>query len=200
MKKLLSILNWAIMMLLPLLALILTPIIYPLVYPYRNFEWAKKKPLWYFWDDEDGLYGAEYWRKAKGITKDNFWTSYRWLALRNPMWNMHASLKPILGEEVYISMKGNLTRDGKEIDLYKVAVFHYEDENGKWVGNSGEILSKKYSILGKTMIWFTIKNKLYWRFSYAENLFSKLWIELQLGIGSRYTFRLKAKWKPNINN
>jgi hypothetical protein len=198
MKKFLSILDWIITMLLPLLAIITAPIIYPLIYPFRNFNWAQKKPFWFWWDDEDGFYGAQYWKDAKGITKDTFWTSYRWLALRNPMWNLHASLKPKEGEEIYISQKGYLSMDLQPIALSNIATLHYEDVYGNWTGNSGSILSTRYSKLGRVFIWFTIENKLYWRCSYAGRLFSKLWLELHLGVGWRYTLRLKLKWNPNI--
>lgn len=155
--------------------------------------WADKKPLWWWFDDEDGLYGAEYWKAAKGITRDNFWTSYRWLALRNPMWNMHTELVPIEGEEVHVSESGSLTRDGKPIALSNVAVMMYVDRDGKWSHNTGEYLSLKYSAIGTVFLWFKIKNKLYWRYSTVRKLVGRFYIEIQLGVGYRYTFRFKPK-------
>ena len=60
------------------------------------------------------------------------------------MWNLHASLKPVSGEEVFLSKKGKLTMNNKEIELTNVAVLHYEDEEGSWMGNVGDFLSIKY--------------------------------------------------------
>ena len=195
MKKVLSILKWMAVMLIALLAFLIAPILYPIVYPYRRFKWSNKKPFWYFWDAEDGVYGSDYWRKAKGITKSNFWTSYRWCALRNPMWNLHSELVPVKGREKVVSQKGELYRDDREVALSKVAVIQYEDKDGNWMHNSGDIISLKYSIIGSVFRWFTIKNKLYWRYSLVSNFFWKFWIEIQLGVGERYTFRFKIKFK-----
>ena len=215
--KFLSVLRWLGAMLIALVAFILPKILYPLIYPYHRFEWSNKKPLWYFWDDEDGIYGAQYWREAKGITKYNFWVSYRWCALRNPMWNLHTKLVPIRGDEYYISMKGKLLRNQEaDVPLYKVAVLMYVNDDGSYLGNSGDNLSLKYSILGRTFLWFKIKNRLYWRYSFAgkiinwnfkiTNFFGRvikfplnLWLEVQLGTGYRHTFRVKLKLNPNIN-
>ena len=190
--------KWLGVMVVALIAFILPKIIYPLIYPYRKFKWSNRKPFYYFWDAEDGIYGAEYWRKAKGITKNNLWTSYRWCALRNPMWNLQASLIPVKGREKVVSQKGELSRDGKKVALSKVAVIQYEDKDGNWMHNSGDIISLKYSIIGSVFRWFTIKNKLYWRYSLVSNFFWKFWIEIQLGVGKRYTFRLKIKFKNHI--
>ena len=194
MKKVLSILKWAGVMILPLLALAVAPLLYPVAYLLRNVKIVREKLLWYFFDDEDGFYGAQYWRDAKGITKNTFWISYRWSALRNPMWNMHTVLKPIEGSEVVISEKGQLTStDGEDIPSTNVAVLMYVDEDGVWAHNSGKYLSIYFSKLGRVFIWFTIEDKLYWRCSYAGNLFGNIWMEIQLGIGKRYTFRFKVK-------
>ena len=195
MKKVLSILKWFLVMLIALLAFLTAPITYPLVYPYHRFKWSKNKPWWYWFDDEDGLYGSLYWRTAKGITKNNFWVSYRWCALRNPMWNLHASLVPLKGKEKVVNQKGILTKNGKRVALYRVAVIQYEDADGNWQHNSGDIISLKHSIIGSVFRWFTIQNKLYWRYSFVKNVFWRLWIEIQLGVGKRYTFRFKVKFK-----
>jgi len=193
MKKVLSILKWIGVMIIPLLAFIIAPVFYPIAYSLRHKRLFREKILWYFFDEEDGLYGAQYWKDAKGITEDTFWVSYRWSALRNPMWNLHTILVPVKGEEVIISEKGKLTADGKEIDSSNVAVLFYVDEKGKWSHNAGKYLSIRFSKLGKVFIWFKIKGKLYWRCSYAGNLFGNTWMEIQLGVGKRYTFRFKLK-------
>ena len=108
-------------MIVSLISFIVTPFIYPIVY-WLPDSWRAYKPLWYFFDDEDGLYGPVYWRNGKGITKRNFWVSYKWLGLRNRMWNLQASLKPIIGKEEMVECSGDLTQNGKLIDLSNVAV------------------------------------------------------------------------------
>lgn len=180
-------------MLIPLFAFVIAPLLYPIAYLLRNGSLYRKKPLWWFFDDEDGLYGAPYWREQKGITKRNFWVSYKWCAIRNPMWNLQASLVPKDGAEVFVSGKGNLSISGQPLEPTWVAVLHYVDENGDWTHNVGKYLSLKYSIIGKTFIWFKIGGRLYWRGSLASKLYKNLWVELQVGVNSRYIFKFKLK-------
>ena len=189
-------------MIVSLISFIVTPFIYPIVY-WLPDSWRAYKPLWYFFDDEDGPYGPVYWRNGKGITKRNFWVSYKWLGLRNRMWNLQASLKPIIGKEEMVECSGDLTQNGKLIDLSNVAVLMYVDKDGWWTHNVGESISKRFSKLGSTIFWFTIKDRLYWRYSHAGKINWKIlsvfkkafWIEIQIGIGNRYTFRFKLKYK-----
>lgn len=190
MKKIISIIDYLLVMLISLFGFITAPFVFPLVYIFRNTKIRHIKPFWYYFDDEDSIYGSEYWRKAKGL-KENFITAYRWNAIRNPAWNLHTSLKPIQGKEVLVSSKGRLTKNNKETSMFDVAVLMYEDANSNWMHNTGDKISVKYSILGSVFIWFKINGKLYWRCSYAGNIYKNLWGELQLGIGNRYTFRLK---------
>ncbi len=190
-KKTLSILEYLLVMIISLLGFLTAPLIFPLAYVLRNTKLAKSGFIWLYLDDEDGVYGAKYWKKAKGITKDTFFTAYRWSALRNPAWNLQVSLKPKNGVEWIKSFKGQLTKNGKNIKPTEVAVIMYEDKNGKWLHNSGEIVSTKYSKLGSIFLWFEKGNKLYWRCSYAGNVFGRVWVEIQLGAGKRYTFRFK---------
>ena len=193
MKKAFSFLMWILVMLILLLAFIGGRLFFPIAYIFKDIPLFRNKILWVFFGDDDPLYGAEYWRKAKGITKNNFWVAYRWNGLRNPMWNLHLLMKPIEGEEVILQQKGWLAQNGNYVPLNKVAVLQYEDENGDWVGNSGDIVSLKYSILGKTFIWFKIQDRFYWRFSLANRYLKLFWVEVQLGTGYRHTFRLKIK-------
>lgn len=194
MRKVLSILNWALVMIVSLLGFVSAPFIFPLYYVLRNTKIVKYFiPLWYYGDDEDGVYGADYWKIAKGIKKDTFWTAYKWSALRNPAWNLMTVLVPKAGDEVYVSHSGGLSRNGIEISPDNVAVIMYEDMEEKWMHNSGDVVSLKYSKIGKVMYWFTIEGKLYWRYSYVGKPFRNIWFEIQLGVGNRYTFRFKFK-------
>ena len=197
-NKVLSILVWIGVLLIQILGYVGGVLLYPIAWLLKKSVYSTKIPLWWWFDDEDGLFGAEYWRKAKKITKLNFWTSYRWCALRNPMWNLYSTLVPKKGDEVIVYSKGKLTRGNDNLSLYNVATFFYVDKDGRWTNNAGEFLSLQHSILGWVFIWFTIQDKLYWRFSYTGNVFWKLWLEIQLGVGWRYTFRIKFKWNPKL--
>ena len=190
MRKLLSLIRWALNMLIPLLGFITAPFIFPLLYPFRNTGLRNVKPFWYYFDDEDGVYGADYWRKAKGLER-NFWTAYKWNAIRNPAWNLHTVIIPKKGEEKLISWSGQLTQSGKIIMPTEVAVIHFENKDGSYAGNTGDIISLKYSKLGSVFLWFTKGGRLYWRYSLAKNVYRNHWIELQLGTGYRHTFRFK---------
>lgn len=190
MKKLISILKYLAVMCISLFGFISAPIVFPILYLFRNTKLRRIKPFWYYFDDEDSIYGAAYWRNNKGL-KTNFVTAYRWNAIRNPAWNLQASLKPRKGDEVLLYAKGKLTQNGEPISPTNVAVLMYEDEAGNWIHNTGDKVSVKYSKLGKIFIWFNIGDTLYWRFSFANRVYRNLWLELQIGVGSRYTFRLK---------
>ena len=191
MMKIISILQYVGVLFLLLLSYLGGVLLYPLVYFF--YYDGVKIPLWWWFDDEDGLYGAEYWRKAKGITKNNWLVSYRWCGLRNPMWNAKTKIRPISGKEVIIYAKGKLTRNGEEIALSNEAQINYEDINGRYQGNAGDIISKRFSILGWSFVWFTKKDKLYWRFSLVKNFYKGFWLEIRIGTSYRFLFVLKLK-------
>ena len=191
MRKIISALDY-----IGVLALLLTcylggVLLYPLVYFF--YYDGVKIPLWWWFDDEDGLFGADYWRKAKKITKKNWWVSYRWCGLRNPMWNAHTKIRPISGDENIIYAKGNLTRNGEQIALSNEAQINFEDDNGKYQGNAGDNLSYYFSILGWAFIWFTKKDRLYFRFSLVKNIYKNKWLEIRIGTSHRYLFVIKIK-------
>ncbi len=194
MRKILSILIWFGTMLLSLLGFVLAPITFPIYYLLRNTKLVHYKPLWYAGDEEDGIYGAQYWKDANGITKDTFWSAYRWSAIRNSMWNLQASLTPKEGPELFISAKGELTYNYEDTSLEEMAALHYENEDGSWAGNTGEILSRRFSTLGRSLYWFSKGGRLYWRYSFADKVYKNLWIELQLGTSTkRHLFKIKFK-------
>lgn len=171
-------------------------LLYPIMYWFYKDE--LNPPLWWWFDDEDGLYGADYWRKAKGITKKNFWISYRWCGLRNPMWNAKTKLIPISGFEYPIYEAGKLVHNGEEVNLKNSAVFHYVNDEGVWNGNAGDWLSKTYSYLGWAFIWFEKDDKTYFRFSFAKQIWGKLGLEIQIGTFHRYMFKIKLKWHNKV--
>ena len=197
-RKFFSILNYLGVGILLLLCWIGGVILYPFIYWTKNWSASRKYPLWWWFDDEDGLYGAEYWRTAKGITKKNWWVSCRWSAWRNPMWNAHTKIIPRTGMEIPKELFGKLERAGEEMDLMDSAVFHYVDDNGEWNGNVGDWLSIKHSYIGWTFVWFKKFDKLYWRFSFAKQIWGKLALEIQIGVFHRYLFKIKLKWHNKV--
>lgn len=198
MKILLSIINYLGAAMLLLLCYLGGIILFPIAYLFRNSPYAKKYPLWWWFDDEDGLYGAEYWRIAKKIIKKNFWVAWRW-SIRNPMWNAHTKLVPGSGLELIKYSAGKLKHKGKEVNLINSAVFNYVNDNGVWSGNVGEYLSGYYSYLGWSFIYFEKSNgRTYWRFSLAKQIIGDLGIEIQIGTFHRYIFKIKLKWNNKI--
>ena len=197
-RKIISFFNYLGVTILLLISFIGGTILYPFIYWFKDSTLSRKYPLWWWFDDEDGLYGAQYWRDAKGITKKNWWISCRWSAWRNPMWNALTKLIPRSGIEFALNKYGLLIHNGKEVDLMNSAVFHYVNDDGTWNGNVGNWLSKKYSYSGWAFVWFEKQNRTYFRFSFAKKLIGPLDFELQIGTFQRYLFKMKLKWHNKI--
>ena len=193
-KQILSVLEYIGVLMVLLLAFVGGYVIYPFLYPFRHS--IRNTPVFWWWfDDEDGYYGAEYWRLAKKITKYNWWVSYRWSGMRNPMWNAHTKIRPISGDETILKAYGHLTRDGKDVALSNSAAVMFEDDEGNYEGNAGTNFSMKFSVLGWAFVWLKKKNRIYWRFSLAMKLYKRRWIILQFGAFYRFIFKLKFAMK-----
>ena len=163
-------------------------------------------PFWWFFDDEDGNYGTDWFRDSLSYGHKTDWVgrfriAYKWSALRNPAWNLQASLQPKDGVKVLVSSGGSAVKGGiKVLDPYALCGFKYENENGQYTNNIGDYLSLKYSLIGKKWSWYKVEGRLYWRFSYANELFKNVWVEWQVGTNNyRYTWRLKLKYKLKEN-
>lgn len=189
-------LRWILQSLLNLLGFLTAPIMFPVAYALRRIRLVREKLLWIYFDDEDGFgYEVTWWG---GYKKFNFWWAYKWCALRNPAWNLH-TLFMIDRKDSYSVVKedGKLTKNGKVLkwNIWHSANLRYEDKNGEYMDNKGEYLSMKHSTLGKQFVIFKKEstNKLFWRFSYAGNVYKSFWVELQIGYSNRPTFRLKIK-------
>lgn len=194
-----SIIRWVLTMLINLLGFLTAPIIFPILYPFRNTWVRETKPFWFYFDDECEFgFDVEWWT-ARDNFKPNFWWAYKWAALRNPAWNLQASLAIHENDQNYkdrhdiVSARGQLTKDEITLHPTNTAVLKYVDKNGNYMDNKGEFLSIKHSILGSMFLWFEYNNKLYWRYSKASKFIGNLWIEIQIGITHRYTFRMKFK-------
>ena len=196
--KFLSVLEYLGVLVLLLSAFLGGYIFYPIMYLFRNS--IRNTPVFWWWfDDEDGYYGAEYWRRAKEITKYNFWVSYRWSGMRNPMWNAHTKLKPISGNELIQNSWGHLTRNGENIDLINTAVINFVDDNGVYQGNAGDNFSEELSVIGWSFIFFKKKNdakaRTYLRFSLSMKLYKRRWIILHFGAFHRFIWKFKFSMK-----
>jgi len=203
MRKFISILDWVGVMLVNLAFFLLAKVIYPLLYPFRNTKLAKIKPFWWFFDDEDGNYGTQWFRDSLSYGHKTDWFSrfriaYKWSALRNAAWNLQASLAPKDGTKVLISSGGSAVKGGVEVtNPLLFANFKYVNENGQYTNNIGDYLSLNHSVIGKLWAWYEVDGKLYWRWSYANEVFKGFWVEWHMGINNyRYTFR--HKWKFNL--
>lgn len=199
MIKIFSIVRWAIVMLVNLLFFLLAHIVYPILYPFRNLKLMNYIPFWWFFDDEDGNYGTDWFRDSLEYGNKTDWFSlfriaYKWSAMRNPSWNLQASLLPKEGYKVLLSSSGSAVRGGIVVSPFLMCGFKYENENGKYTNNIGDYLSLTHSILGRQFAWYKVEGVTYWRFSYANELFKNVWVEFQIGTNNqRYTWRLKIK-------
>jgi hypothetical protein len=108
--------------------------------------------------------GEQWWKEREGITKDTFWTMWKWNR-RNSAWNFKTKvIKP--------EWNGGRTEDFKTIT---------NTFRNKWQW------ANKDDAHGKNHFYYIINGKTMGRFSYATKRF-----ELQMGAaGNRYKFRLK---------
>lgn len=200
--KTLSVLRWISVMLISLLGWITTKFMFPIAYYLRDVDIVRNKLLWIYYDDEDGIYGTDWWREANNyvINSDVAWfdrfaCAYQWCALRNPAWNLQSILKPKQGLKKYISLKGSHSKNGNyDISIFDMCVLKYVSKDYTYQDNKGEYLSLVHSIIGSMFVWYEIDKTLYWRYSYAKKGLFGLWYEIQLGTNDRrFTFRLKIK-------
>lgn len=198
MKKALAILRWILIELVSLLGWITAKFMFPLAYVLRNVKLFRNYILWIYYDDEDGIYGAYWWNKR---LLTDFWTAYRWNALRNPAWNLQAILKPKECVKKPISIYGRLRRNGADVGYWNMAVLKYVDANGRETNNKGQYISLQHSIIGRMLVWYYNDNTLHFRYSFAKNVWKRFWIEIHLGTTEkRYTFRFKIKNKHVYEN
>jgi hypothetical protein len=216
MKKTVSILRWVLFSI--ILQIILIPlayVIYPISYVLRKFlrKWyysgnTIKKilsiPLWIVLDDEvfygsGDDYGEQWWKNVNNIkvwelgSWQRFVVAYKWGVIRNPAWNQYQIFKPKDGIKQIVSESGTLVKDGDVVSLLNFAVLKYVDSSGQYTDNQGEFLSLKYSVIGKSKVWYIVGGTLYWRHSMAKKI-GKYWVELHLGTNDRrYTIRFKIK-------
>ncbi len=180
-----------------LLGFVTAPLVFPIAYLLRNVRIVREKLLWIYYDDEDEFGFDVFWWMLDNPR--NFWSAYKWCAIRNPAWNLHtlSSLNDNRSNYVFLKTKGILQKDGKILqpNFYITGVLKYVNAENEYMDNKGSYLSLKYSIIGSQFVKFynkrTLKN--YWRYSYANKLIGNIWVEIQMGYTTRATFRLKIK-------
>jgi len=190
-------LKWLGVMVANLLGFVTAPLVFPIAYLLRNVRIVREKLLWIYYDDEDEFGFDVFWWMLDNPR--NFWSAYKWCAIRNPAWNLHtlSSLNDNRSNYVFLKTKGILQKDGKILqpNFYVTGVLKYVNAENEYMDNKGSYLSLKYSIIGSQFVKFynkrTLKN--YWRYSYANKLIGNIWVEIQMGYTTRATFRLKIK-------
>lgn len=190
--------------------------------------------LWVFNDyelyrSEGSLYGEKRWLDGNGYDIENmdwwqkFKIAYLWNAIRNAAWNMYDVYVPAVGERVLKSFTGYLSKNDIYVaNLYEFAVLRYVNAQGQYMDNQGDYLSIEFSVLGWSSVWYEVDGKLYYQYSFAETLESRIstffcrlllsftrlrnkeklkalwnspiWFELHYGNNERrYTLRMKVK-------
>lgn len=156
-------------------------IMYPLAYLLDKYKIYNV--LWIYLDDEIKSEETNkdflVWAKSHG-GKDTFIGNYRWHAGRNRVWNLRRYFKPRKGrehckwniEEIVEVKKDTLVRNGKKVDITGTCLesggFRWIDKYGNegWHVNSGIKISEKYSTKGNLYMFYTVRNRLYFRYSY----------------------------------
>ena len=208
-KKIVAHLKWFFAVIpLGLIAIITSPI---MVIPAWFFAFlGKYNPFWFWLDDEilSEESNADWliYKESKGM-----FAWYIWHAFRNSMWNAKELLKPenarlnckYNNEEIHQIIYNDLTNDGKPISIHgdciSMAGYKWIDKNGNegWQVFSGDYVSKKYSIIGRSVLWYYANDKLYYRHSVAKEIMlfgKKYYFEFKMGASEkRYLLILKLK-------
>ena len=187
-------------------------VLYPIAYIIDKL--GIYNPLWVYLDDEikDDKYNTDFilWAAANG-GKKRFLTLFKWHVLRNRTWNIRQYFKPRRGrvncvwniEKIIEVKKDTLTRNGKKVDINGLCLedagFKFIDKYGNegWQVHSGVKISEKYSTKGTLYMFYTVRNRLYFRYSYA-GIFSvfnnEFLVEFKIGTSEKrhlLTFKIK---------
>ena len=193
MKKIIVILKWFLLVVpVGLFAIITAPVVFPL-YDWTNWKW-----LWIYGDDSrienDGSYASDYkmflLSRNNGILRETFSDRYKWCGQRNVCWNLRTWIEnKQIGDgtgktEIEYSIS-ELILDGQVVldgGLYNQdAGIKYEVPAGEdpWQGWLGSIISFKYSILGKSLIWLKVDGIYSFRYSYCKLILGR-WITFKI--------------------
>lgn len=166
----LSWLRWALVQLIYLVLIILSPLGFPLAYLMRGWSF---NPLKVFLSEN--IYGVDWWRKQKKLKDGSFKTALLW-AFRNPAWNFNYMVKPdrnIKKHKAVKVVKNNLWINGKRSGMFNFAGLKWITKDGAegWSVNKGVAISQKYSILGVSFVYYLVGTKIYFRYSFCRKLF-----------------------------
>lgn len=209
-QKAISHLRWFLVYLpMGLFALITSPIIAAICFPFSLLKkWSPFYWVFWLWMDSE-IYNTKTNADWKVYKKGNVFRWYLWHAFRNTMWNVKSRLKPkqarvncVSNNEIFVEvLQDNLERNGKPVDVYGDC---FERAQLKWITKeglegwhvfSGDKISKTYSTIGTSELWYTALGSLYYRFSTVRviKLFSKrFWLSFAMGsTDKRYLLNFK---------
>ena len=171
---------------------------------------GKYNPLWIWLDDEIlHDYSNADWKIYKA--SNGFFAWYKWHAFRNTLWNGKELIKPENArdnckynyERIHQVVYDDLSRNGEYVKItgncIEMANYKWIDKNGNegWQVFSGDIISEKYSTVGKSTLWYYANGKLYYRHSVAKEiklLGTRYYYEFRMGASEkRYLLILKLK-------
>jgi hypothetical protein len=209
-QKIESLLKWFVVYVpLGLFALVTAPIIAVICFPFSTLKkWNPFYWVFWLWMDSE-IYNTKTNADWKVYKKGNFFRWYLWHAFRNTMWNLKVLIKPKSArvscksnDEVIIEViQDDLINNGKPIStkgtcLVMAGLKWITKEGDKgWHVFNGEKISKEYSIIGTSELWYKAKRSLYYRYSTVRvvKLFSKrYWLYFAMGTTEkRYLLNFK---------
>jgi hypothetical protein len=192
-----------------LLGVVTAPILYPIA-QLIDLITEKYNPLSWYMDDEikNPETNADWIVYCKGKNW-NLKDRYMWHAIRNTMWNLKnlltiksARLHGVYNREVIVEEKEDrLWKNDKPVDTHgvyiRMAELKYDAEPGEdpYQKNSGDKLSKEFSTVGTSELWYEAEGELYYRYSTVrcKSIFGNLYIVLfNMGASEkRYLLTLK---------
>jgi len=195
MKKLLIYLKWFVIAIpMGIFGIITAPIIYPL------WDLTHWKIFWWWGNSskykEDGSYKEDYKVYIYNHGgKETFWVRYLWHGWRNRIWNMHTLYKKegdgtgnteleIIIDDLILN--GKKVQDGGKWPMVCGLKYKVIEGQDPWQGWVGDEIDFKYSILGKSLIWFKDDGILSFRYSQCKVvrywLFWKRWRTIKIAI------------------
>lgn len=192
MRKILVVLKWFLITIpLGIFGMITAPILYPI------YDITGSKLLWIYGDSKrinaDGSFEEDYrifLISNTGEAKETFWQRYQWMAFRNRIWNLRTWIADItdgdgLGmtdQELVIDeliLNGTIVSDGGRYEQCAGLKYVVDPGQDPWQGWVGDEIDFRYSILGRSLMWFKQDGILSFRYSYCNLIFNK-WITLKI--------------------
>jgi len=137
---------------------------------------------------------AEDFKEFLNSKKNNFINSYLWAGVRNRIWNFRSLFKIKKGKEIIVSSKGQLFRNGRKVSILEFASWKWlKNGFGGWQTNNGDEINPEKSTTGKSSVYYTVNDKLYYRYSRAWK-YGKYYLNLKYGTNDkRYLLTFKIQ-------